>query len=335
MEKRRRRRSERRGTCSALQVTEPGRCARACEPTSSLVSPATLLSSAVSSQRGMLGCTSNAPACPVASNSWWRPRPAKGEPLNCTNQSRTSRDCLDVHAKVQGFLPLIPCPPSPAPGEAWQSAYVGGEACDDAWPARAAGIRGPTGPDPSPISESNQLIPVPLRLPSPPAHRPYPTKNHEMSSTILARPSRRLIASTSRLPLRSHSTGAPSLSPPFAPYGHTSADTEIPYATPSTPSAAYLPRHPKTRPSDAPNLARAATEETPELTPIQRRVLERLIRVDQAGELGANYIYRGQHAVVALKSDKKTADLVQVSWGWREGGWPSHGGSAILAPDSG
>lgn len=138
-----------------------------------------------------------------------------------------------------------------------------------------------------------------------------------MSSTILTRPTRSLLASTSRLPLplssRSHSTGAPILSPPFAPYGHTSADTEIPYATPSTPSAAYLPTHPKTPASEAPNLPRAATEETPELTPVQRRVLERLIRVDQAGELGANYIYRGQHAVVKLKGDKKTTDLVQVS----------------------
>jgi ubiquinone biosynthesis monooxygenase Coq7 len=52
--------------------------------------------------------------------------------------------------------------------------------------------------------------------------------------------------------------------------------------------------------------------DTPELTPEQRDVLEKIIRVDQAGELGANYIYYGQKAVFAAGSDKRTAAIVQV-----------------------
>lgn len=43
----------------------------------------------------------------------------------------------------------------------------------------------------------------------------------------------------------------------------------------------------------------------------QREMLEEMIRVDQAGELGANWIYRGQYAV--LGSDKKVGPLLQVS----------------------
>jgi hypothetical protein len=42
----------------------------------------------------------------------------------------------------------------------------------------------------------------------------------------------------------------------------------------------------------------------------QRKLLEEMIRIDQAGELGANWIYRGQHAV--LGSDKKVGPLLQV-----------------------
>jgi len=42
----------------------------------------------------------------------------------------------------------------------------------------------------------------------------------------------------------------------------------------------------------------------------QRALLEEMIRVDQAGELGANWIYRGQYAV--LGSDKKVGPLLQV-----------------------
>ena len=134
-----------------------------------------------------------------------------------------------------------------------------------------------------------------------------------MSAINLPCSMRSLLASTSRLPSRSHSSHAPSLLPAFAPFGQTSADTDIPYAVPSNSSAPYLPRHPKALPSSEPNLPLVATTETPELTATQREVLEHLIRVDQAGELGANYIYRGQHAVVSLKTDQRTTDLIQVS----------------------
>ncbi|KAF9109741.1 ubiquinone biosynthesis monooxygenase Coq7 [Mortierella sp. AM989] len=44
----------------------------------------------------------------------------------------------------------------------------------------------------------------------------------------------------------------------------------------------------------------------------QRDMLEEMIRVDQAGELGANWIYRGQYAV--LGSDKKVGPLLQHMW---------------------
>lgn len=58
---------------------------------------------------------------------------------------------------------------------------------------------------------------------------------------------------------------------------------------------------------------RTATTSTPRhLTPEQRQLLERTIRVDQAGELGANWIYRGQKLVMELKGDKKTAKQIEV-----------------------
>ncbi|ORZ08824.1 ubiquinone biosynthesis protein Coq7, partial [Lobosporangium transversale] len=44
----------------------------------------------------------------------------------------------------------------------------------------------------------------------------------------------------------------------------------------------------------------------------QRALLEEMIRIDQAGELGANWIYRGQYAV--LGSDKKVGPLLQHMW---------------------
>ncbi|KAF9433101.1 ubiquinone biosynthesis monooxygenase Coq7 [Entomortierella beljakovae] len=48
------------------------------------------------------------------------------------------------------------------------------------------------------------------------------------------------------------------------------------------------------------------------LSKAQREMLEEMIRVDQAGELGANWIYRGQYAV--LGSDKKVGPLLQHMW---------------------
>lgn len=107
---------------------------------------------------------------------------------------------------------------------------------------------------------------------------------------------------------RAHSTSSSPLLPAFAPTGSTSADTEIPYGDPQLASSAYLP--PRTPPSSS-TPDRAATE-SPQFTPRQRQVIESIIRVDQAGELGANYIYSGQHAVLKRRPDKRIADLVQV-----------------------
>jgi ubiquinone biosynthesis monooxygenase Coq7 len=49
------------------------------------------------------------------------------------------------------------------------------------------------------------------------------------------------------------------------------------------------------------------------LTAAQRDYLEKVIRVDQAGELGADYIYAGQHAVFKRKIPK-LAPLIQHMW---------------------
>jgi ubiquinone biosynthesis monooxygenase Coq7 len=69
------------------------------------------------------------------------------------------------------------------------------------------------------------------------------------------------------------------------------------------PSAAYLD----------PSKARdPSTTQTPEdLTEAQRGELHRALRVDQAGEVAANYIYKGQLAV--FQTDSKYGPLIQVS----------------------
>jgi hypothetical protein len=70
-----------------------------------------------------------------------------------------------------------------------------------------------------------------------------------------------------------------------------------------TPSSVYLD---PTRSLDA------STSSTPDdLSSAQRKVLEAALRVDQAGEVAANYIYAGQFAV--LRRDPATAALIQVS----------------------
>jgi Ubiquinone biosynthesis protein COQ7 len=65
--------------------------------------------------------------------------------------------------------------------------------------------------------------------------------------------------------------------------------------------------------TDASRSGERAVSSTPEdMTPEQRRVLEGALRVDQAGEIAANWIYRGQYAV--LGHDRKTGPLIQVSF---------------------
>ena len=50
---------------------------------------------------------------------------------------------------------------------------------------------------------------------------------------------------------------------------------------------------------------------TPQLTRVQRECLDRTIRVDQAGEIAANYIYMGQIAVLGKNPDLRP--VLQVS----------------------
>src|SRR5438270_13209962 len=48
------------------------------------------------------------------------------------------------------------------------------------------------------------------------------------------------------------------------------------------------------------------------LTPKQRQLIDSMIRIDQAGEIGANYIYKGQMAI--LGNDKKVGPIIQVNY---------------------
>ena len=75
------------------------------------------------------------------------------------------------------------------------------------------------------------------------------------------------------------------------------------HTRPPAPSSAYLDR---TRGPDV------STSSTPDdLSPSQRRVLEAALRVDQAGEIAANYIYEGQLAI--LRRDPVASALIQAS----------------------
>lgn len=54
----------------------------------------------------------------------------------------------------------------------------------------------------------------------------------------------------------------------------------------------------------------ATTESPNSLTAAQRNALEAAIRVDQAGEVAANWIYKGQLAV--LGKDPKAGPIIQA-----------------------
>lgn len=74
------------------------------------------------------------------------------------------------------------------------------------------------------------------------------------------------------------------------------------YRSGPQPSAAYLDSSRATDPS---------VTQTPEsLTKTQREELQSALRVDQAGEVAANYIYKGQLAV--FQKDPKYGPLIQV-----------------------
>lgn len=64
--------------------------------------------------------------------------------------------------------------------------------------------------------------------------------------------------------------------------------------------------------TDAPSSLGAGTSGSPkDITTEQKRVLDAALRVDQAGEVAANYIYMGQLAV--LGRDRVCGPLIQVS----------------------
>jgi len=76
------------------------------------------------------------------------------------------------------------------------------------------------------------------------------------------------------------------------------------HTKPGQPSSAYLGSY---------NAADLSVSSTPEdLTSSQRNTLHAALRVDQAGEVAANYIYQGQLAF--LKRDPPTASLIQDMW---------------------
>jgi demethoxyubiquinone hydroxylase (CLK1/Coq7/Cat5 family) len=69
----------------------------------------------------------------------------------------------------------------------------------------------------------------------------------------------------------------------------------------SQPSSRYLQ-----------GLGDESTKASPDnLTASQREILDAAVRVDQAGEIAANWIYKGQLAV--LGRDPKTGPVIQVS----------------------
>jgi ubiquinone biosynthesis monooxygenase Coq7 len=71
-------------------------------------------------------------------------------------------------------------------------------------------------------------------------------------------------------------------------------------------------RPPSTSYTDPSSGYEPAAQATPsDLTESQREILESALRVDQAGEIAANYIYQGQMTV--LGRDKRLGSLIQVS----------------------
>lgn len=84
-------------------------------------------------------------------------------------------------------------------------------------------------------------------------------------------------------------------------------------------SAYYPPRAPPGSPSTPPSTTTSsagpsATQSSPELSPEEHALVSSIVRVDQAGELGANWIYRGQKYGSLLRGDTKTAKQVEEMW---------------------
>ena len=76
------------------------------------------------------------------------------------------------------------------------------------------------------------------------------------------------------------------------------------HTRPTVPSSAYLDR------TRGPDISTFSTPD--DFSPSQRTVLEAALRVDQAGEIAANYIYEGQLAI--LRRDPVASRLIQASF---------------------
>jgi len=76
-----------------------------------------------------------------------------------------------------------------------------------------------------------------------------------------------------------------------------------------TGTARQLPSKAYTAALDSSNPATGSTPS--DLKTAERNLLDSALRVDQAGEIAANYIYQGQMAV--LGQDREAGKLIQVS----------------------
>ena len=79
--------------------------------------------------------------------------------------------------------------------------------------------------------------------------------------------------------------------------------------------AYHIPPTPGAGPSrpPPPPIRTKATTEKPILTAEEQQVIDRIVRVDQAGELGANWIYRGQKMGMSIRGDRKAVKQIDVS----------------------
>ena len=91
----------------------------------------------------------------------------------------------------------------------------------------------------------------------------------------------------------------------FASSAYNAQKASHAYHIPPTPGAGpsrLPPPPPRTK----------ATSEKPILTPEEQQVIDRIVRVDQAGELGANWIYRGQKMGMSIRGDRKAVKQIDV-----------------------
>ena len=91
----------------------------------------------------------------------------------------------------------------------------------------------------------------------------------------------------------------------FASSAYNAQKASHAYHIPPTPGAG------PSRPTPPPPKTRATTEK-PILTPEEQQVIDRIVRVDQAGELGANWIYRGQKMGMSIRGDRKAVKQIDV-----------------------